>query len=62
MSEKTTGIVCAFLITFLLGMMLGLIIIKLRDTKFCPECGHHYESKIEYCPIDGTELKEIVKK
>lgn len=61
MTEKTTGIICAFLITFLLGMIAGLIIIKSRDAKFCPECGQHYESKIEYCPIDETALKEIVK-
>ena len=62
MEEKITVIACTYLISFLLGMLLGLIILKFRDTKFCPECGQHYESKIEYCSFDGTELKEIVKK
>ena len=61
MTEKTAVIISTYLIAFLLGMMLGLIIIKFRDIKFCPECGNHYDSKVEYCPTDGTKLKEIVK-
>lgn len=60
MAEKTT-IICTYLLSFLFGMAVGIIIIAFYGTKFCPECGQHYESKIEYCPIDGTELKEIIK-
>jgi len=27
------------------------------DTKFCPVCGKSYTSGVQYCPVDGTELK-----
>jgi len=60
MAEKLT-IICMYLLSFLIGMAIGIIIISFvyRGSKFCPECGHHYETKVEYCPIDGTELKEV---
>jgi hypothetical protein len=24
---------------------------------FCPSCGAHYPSEVQYCPLDGAELK-----
>ena len=50
---------CTYLLSFLVGMVVAIIIMHFWSTKFCPECGHHYNDRIEYCQYDGAALKEI---
>ncbi|MEW5758868.1 MAG: glycine zipper domain-containing protein [Candidatus Omnitrophota bacterium] len=43
------------------GAIGGALIGEQMDTKYCPVCGKHYTSGVEYCPEDGAELKTIKK-
>ena len=46
----------------ILGVIIGFIVVGVRKSefdKFCPECGHRYETEKEYCAYDGSELKMI---
>ncbi len=43
------------------GALGGALVGEQMDTKFCPTCGKHYTSGVEYCPVDGTKL-ELIKK
>ncbi len=40
------------------GTVGGMIVGEKMEKKFCPACGAGYTSGQEYCPKDGTELKE----
>lgn len=53
-------IITALLIGAVIGMIIGVILVGNADDfdKFCPECGHHYTSEVEYCSYDGSELKK----
>ena len=39
------------------GAAGGALIGDAMDTKFCPDCGAHYTSGVQYCATCGTELK-----
>ncbi len=43
------------------GAVAGALIGEQVDTKFCPVCGKHYPSNVEFCPDDGAELQPIKK-
>ena len=43
------------------GGLTGAIVGEQMDTKFCPVCGRHYTSGVEFCPVDGAELKPLQK-
>lgn len=43
------------------GAISGALVGEQLDTKFCPVCGKRYTAGVKYCPVDGTELKEIKK-
>jgi surface antigen len=43
------------------GGLGGALIGEQMDTKFCPTCGKHFTSGVDFCPDDGTELKPIEK-
>jgi uncharacterized protein YcfJ len=43
------------------GAAGGALVGNSMDAKFCPVCGKQYGSDIQYCPVDGTELKVIQK-
>jgi len=45
----------------LAGATAGALIGEQMDTKFCPVCGRRYTEDVEYCPVDGAELKPIQK-
>ncbi len=40
-----------------IALIVSILCLLLRRTKFCPECGKLYRSNFEYCQYDGTELK-----
>ena len=39
----------------------GIIGNQMEEKKVCPECGRKFDSKAEYCPYDGVELKPVEK-
>lgn len=43
------------------GAAGGALVGDAMNAKFCPVCGKQYGSDVQYCPIDGTELKVIQK-
>jgi uncharacterized protein YcfJ len=43
------------------GAIGGALLGEQLETKFCPVCGKRYTSSVQYCPVDGTELKPIKK-
>jgi len=43
------------------GAIGGALIGEQMDTKFCPVCGKHFTSGVQFCPDDGAELKDIQK-
>lgn len=43
------------------GAISGALIGEKMETKFCPVCGKGYTAGVQYCPVDGTELKEKQK-
>ena len=40
------------------GAIGGMIVGEKLEKKFCPVCGAEYTSGDQFCPKDGTELKE----
>jgi len=43
------------------GAAGGALVGDSMDAKFCPVCGKQFGSDVQYCPVDGTELKVIQK-
>jgi len=43
------------------GAISGALIGEKMETKYCPACGKRFTSGVKYCPVDGTELKDIQK-
>ena len=43
------------------GAISGALIGEKMETKYCPTCGRRFTSGVKYCPVDGTELKDIQK-
>lgn len=41
------------------GAAAGALIGEQMDKKFCPVCGKRYKEGVQYCPVDGAELKPI---
>lgn len=41
------------------GYVVGDKVIS--EKKFCPTCGRQYDESVQYCPNDGTELKDVEK-
>lgn len=39
------------------GAITGALVGEKLETKFCPVCGKSYTAGVQYCPVDGTELK-----
>lgn len=56
-----------FLLTFLIGLCLGVfigmialgIVMDKNYRKFCPQCGNRFENEEICCPNDGAELLTI---
>ncbi len=40
------------------GAIGGAVIGEKMEKKFCPVCGAEYTSGTDFCPNDGTELKD----
>ena len=40
------------------GAIGGVLVGEKLEKKFCPECGAEYTSGDQFCPKDGTELKQ----
>jgi len=43
------------------GGIGGAIVGEQLDNKFCPTCGRRFTGSVQYCPYDGTTLKNIDK-
>lgn len=59
---NTIDLASALLVGMALGVIIGFIAVGVRKSefdKFCPKCGHRYETEEEYCSHDGSELKMI---
>ena len=40
------------------GTVGGMLVGEKMQIKFCPVCGSQYRDNVQFCPKDGTELKQ----
>ena len=43
------------------GGLAGALIGEAVDRKFCPLCGKHFPSNVQFCPDCGVELQTMKK-
>ncbi|MDP8212907.1 MAG: YMGG-like glycine zipper-containing protein [Candidatus Zapsychrus exili] len=39
------------------GALGGYAVGENMKAKFCPTCGKDFDESVQFCPLDGTELK-----